>query len=272
MSEIDTWKQWRRLREEGLAVEFGWLTLSSYQWLPPEPGPVEFFPGRFGGGPGGAVYVPDPAQDAVVEYDAGTPVTAPLARALGEGASVFWLRHGGTLVELGLRDGRYMIRTREQHHPALESFHGVPVFDYDPAWVLAGRFEPYEAERTESIGSYRADLRLTATAVGDVVFEAGGRSHRLAAEEGADGSLVLNFHDGTNGDSTADWRFLSVPAPAPDGLVVLDFNRTLNYPFAFSRFAACPMPLHGNRLELAVTAGERIPVDGDHIAQDGHSV
>lgn len=262
-----SWRQWHRLREEGLAAEFGWLTLTSYQWLPSEPGPLDLIPGEFSATDGTAVYTPAPGGP-VDDYDSGAPVVEPLSAALAEDESRYWLRvppqHDGgaeeTIVELGVRGGRYMIRTRARSTDTRDAFAGVPAFDYDPAWVLDARFEPYDSPRAVQIGSYREDTRLTAELAGEVVFTAGpfdGR--RLAAEQAADGSLTVVFADRTNGDSTPAWRFVNAPAPAADGTLRVDFNRTLVFPFAFSDHAVCPAPPRGNALDIAVTAGERGP-------------
>ncbi|RZU60510.1 DUF1684 domain-containing protein [Zhihengliuella halotolerans] len=262
-----SWRQWHRLREEGLAAEFGWLTLTSYQWLPSAPGPLDLVPGEFSVADGTAVYTPAPGGP-VDDYDSGAPVVEPLSATLAEDESRYWLRvpaatRGGadeTVVELGVRGGRYMIRTRARSTPARDAFDGVPTFDFDPAWALAARFEPYAAPRTETIGSFRADTTLTAEIAGDVVFTGGpAGGQRLAAEQGADGSLTLLFTDQTNGDSTPAWRFVNVPAPAVDGSLLVDFNRTLVFPFAFSEHAVCPAPPRGNALDIPVTAGERGP-------------
>jgi len=48
-------------------------------------------------------------------------------------------------------------------------------------------------------------------------------------------------------------------APGPDGTVTLDFNRAANLPCAYTPFATCPLPSAGNRLPVAVEAGEQIP-------------
>ena len=42
-----------------------------------------------------------------------------------------------------------------------------------------------------------------------------------------------------------------------DGSVLIDFNRTINLPFAFTAYGTCPAPVPGNRLGLPVTAGEK---------------
>jgi uncharacterized protein (DUF1684 family) len=46
-------------------------------------------------------------------------------------------------------------------------------------------------------------------------------------------------------------------AQPADGKVVLDFNRAENPPCGLVPHVACPMALPENRLDLAVTAGEK---------------
>jgi uncharacterized protein (DUF1684 family) len=107
--------------------------------------------------------------------------------------------------------------------------------------------------------------------VGEVVFRLPGSPHefRLQAEEERLGALTVTFHDETNGDTTDDWRKLSAPRPRPNpdgtGTVVLDFNRAINYPSAFTPYGTCPMPVRNNSLDIRVEAGEKLPypVDGN---------
>ena len=83
-------------------------------------------------------------------------------------------------------------------------------------------------------------------------------TYRLEAlDEGGD-ELFLVFGDRTNGHgSYGAGRFLYAPRPGADGRLVLDFNRSYNPPCAFTLFATCPLPPAENRLDLAVTAGEK---------------
>ena len=245
------------MRNEGLAVEFGWLTLSGFQWLPGTPGPLDGLPGLWSADADAARAVFAPG-DGVTDTD-GLPLSGTLEKQLDEGESIHWVRVGDVLAELGVRDGRYMVRTRNRSHPTLRGFTGVPVFEYDPAYVVRGRFTAFETPRIVPIGSFREDANFTAELAGEVAFELAGRAHRLAATRNDDGSLVLAFGDSTNGAGTAAWRFVGVPAPAADGTVGIDFNRTLNYPMAFSPYAVCPAPAAGNRLDVPVRAGEKQP-------------
>jgi uncharacterized protein len=85
---------------------------------------------------------------------------------------------------------------------------------------------------------------------------------RFAASDGfaTPGSLHILFTDATSGVTTyAANRSLRVQAPDADSTVTLDFNRATNLPCAYTDFATCPLPPAGNRLPVAVEAGEQIP-------------
>jgi uncharacterized protein (DUF1684 family) len=95
---------------------------------------------------------------------------------------------------------------------------------------------------------------------GTAVFEAAGKPCRLQLfTESDQRRLFILFTDATNAKETyGAGRFLYAPLPA-DGEVVLDFNKAFNPPCAFTPFASCPVPPAANRLDLAVTAGEKLP-------------
>jgi uncharacterized protein (DUF1684 family) len=97
--------------------------------------------------------------------------------------------------------------------------------------------------------------------VGEVVFHVPGIGHgiRLHAEAEKLGALNVTFHDETNGDTTDEWRKVFIPRPRPDGSVVIDFNRAINYPSAFTPYGTCPMPVRGNSIDVRVEAGEKVP-------------
>jgi uncharacterized protein (DUF1684 family) len=69
------------------------------------------------------------------------------------------------------------------------------------------------------------------------------------------------FTDATSGKTTyAANRSLTV-TPESDGSVVLDFNRAVNLPCAYTDLATCPLPPSENRLSVAIEAGEQIPYE-----------
>ena len=70
------------------------------------------------------------------------------------------------------------------------------------------------------------------------------------------------FADGTSGVTTyAASRILQLPPPAADGTVVLDFNRAVNLPCAYTDLATCALPPAENQLPVAIKAGEKIPYE-----------
>jgi uncharacterized protein (DUF1684 family) len=124
--------------------------------------------------------------------------------------------------------------------------------------VRRGRFTPADVETEVTVATARPDLLQQAHVVGTVEVELGGAWHALAATPSGDG-LALLFHDLTNDVDSAPWRVVRTDAPAPDGTIEVDLNRAVNLPFAFTEFGTCPAPVDGNRLPVAVTAGEKRP-------------
>jgi uncharacterized protein (DUF1684 family) len=253
---LQRWHRFRTNRNKVLATEHGWLTLTSFQWLPTAPGALELIPGRWSTD-GTTAVLTAAESDGFVAVATGDPVAGTVQAVLQDEESLLWVQHGTIVVELVMRAGRYAVRTRDSDSPVRTNFQAVPVFDYRPDLVVQGHFEPYPQPQTAPIRTARPDVPGVATLVGEVVFELGGRTLRLAAEEEKLGALVLSFSDGTSGVSTDDWRKLETTRPRPDGTLVLDFNRTINYPSAFTAFGTCPQPVAGNRLPVSIEAGER---------------
>ena len=80
------------------------------------------------------------------------------------------------------------------------------------------------------------------------------------------GSLIVLFTDATSGVTTYGAnRVITLEPPAADGAVVLDFNRAVNLPCAYTDLATCPLPPRENRLPVAVEAGEKIPFEREAV-------
>ena len=95
--------------------------------------------------------------------------------------------------------------------------------------------------------------------LGDVEFERNGKTFRLVAlgEEDSE-SLWIIFADRTSGHGTyGAGRFLYSDGMPENGRLVVDFNKAYNPPCAFNDYSTCPLPPQQNRLDLAVTAGEK---------------
>jgi uncharacterized protein (DUF1684 family) len=267
-AKVERWQRFRDNRNKALAARHGWLTLTSFQWLQDSPAAVELVPGLWStdGTTASLTAVPG---DGLTLVETGQVVDGAISAAIADEESLMWVQFGGqdgarVVVELAMRGGRYAIRTRDAESPVFTEFRGVAAYGHNPDWEVTGRFEPYPEPVEVPIATANPLVDGIHRTVGEVVFRVPGSSHevRLQAEEEKLGTLTVTFHDETNGETTDDWRKLALPRPRPDGSVVLDFNRAINYPSAFTPYGTCPMPVKNNSLDVRVEAGEMQPYPG----------
>ncbi|UKE52655.1 DUF1684 domain-containing protein [Xanthomonas translucens] len=172
----------------------------------------------------------------------------------------------GTETRLALGEQEfYVVRTgnlfgwrfRDPHAAARSSFHRIDYFPIDPRWRVVADWHPSPLPRAlvllTSIGTPQP-----LTLAGSAEFTLGGRRYRLQALRDDDGKrLFFPFTDRTSGrESYGGARYLFVE-PAQGRRIVLDFNLAQNPPCAFTAHVVCPLAPVGNRLERAVTAGEK---------------
>lgn len=155
-------------------------------------------------------------------------------------------------------DAEHGLRLWDADAPAIRSFDRIDTYDYDPAWVLTGRFTPVAGDRTVPFEHIRDNGGSRDLVVpGDIRIEVGGEEYTLAAFDDG-GTLLLVFGDQTNGTETyGSGRFLFVELRDDEGDVVLDFNRAFVPPCGFSAQYNCPLPPASNRFPLPVRAGEK---------------
>jgi hypothetical protein len=268
------WQRFRQARNTALATEHGWLTLTSFQWLEDRPAGVELAPGLWSTD-GTTAFLTAVAADGLTFVDTGEPVDGTVSAALLNEQSLMWVQYGGedgrqVVVELARRADKYAIRTRDSKSPVLTGFDGVPTFDYRPELVVEARFLPYPEPVEVPIGTANPLVDGIHRSVGELVFRLPGKDHEfhLQAEEEKLGALAVTFHDETNSaavaeEASAEWRKVSTARPRPDNTVILDFNRAINYPSAFTPYGTCPMPVKNNSLDVKIEAGEKQPFAAD---------
>ena len=260
----------RSQRLARLTAEDGWLSLTGLYWL--EPGE-----NRFGSAEDGAVVLPDPAVPDI----AGLLVVGPNSEVIAfgeEGAGVEI--NGEPLTEAVLttdangrpdvitagriqfyiidRDGRLGARVKDPEAPTRRDFEGISYFPTDPSFAVDATFEPYDEAREVAIPTVLG-TDTTMLAFGVLHFSIGGQDLTLEPYAGSaeDETLFLIFRDQTSGTTSyGAGRFLSADAPGDDGVTVLDFNRAVNPPCAFTPYATCPLPPPQNILEVPIEAGE----------------
>lgn len=267
------WQHWHDRRIAELGTRHGWLSVTGLRWLVPgarhhwddvmgtwEVGNDGWVSVTLGtdesGGPTAEALALASDPQTSREVRLGDPER--FRARLDEGASLLWFSDASVVYELIRRGGHYGVRLRDSRSPLLRSFVDVPTFPVDPAWAIAGSFVP-EAPHEVPIDSAWPGLGLDATVTGAVEFTYRGSQYRLRTTGDPATGLTVAFHDATNTVTTPAWRQLSLGVPGPDGQVTIDFNRSTDYPFAFTSFATCPAPVAGNVLPFAVEAGEKTP-------------
>jgi uncharacterized protein (DUF1684 family) len=263
---LDMIHDWRQRRHARLSSEDGWLTLVGLEWLEEGEnriGSSDASDIRVPGGPGhwGTVIVDGdalsfvPANSGDVTID-GAPAEAMALVADSQGEPTV-VRSGSLSFHVIFRES-YALRVKDRRAPTLVAFEGVENYSTDPSWRIEARFIPAPAGQTVDIGNVLGQL-IPMSVFGTVEFEREGRSHKLVGlgEEGSE-SLWFLFADRTTGRETyGAGRFLYSDGMPENGRVVVDFNKSYNPPCAFNDYSTCPLPPHENRLDLAVTAGEK---------------
>ena len=267
---------WRAQRAADLTREDGWTALVGLHWLDRTKTAaigsgegndivVAHAPERLGHfHHDGTHWIFTPAEGADVrtrgdgvEVATATRMTTD-RQAAADGGRALHLQAGTlhwTLIERGLGAG---LRIWDSGAPSRVGFRGLDWFAPDTRWRITAEWMAHDPPRTIEIATVLNTLEPMRNP-GAVRFQIGGRSYTLEAlaEEG-DSQLFFLFADRSNRAETyGAGRYLHAEFPGPNRAVVLDFNRAVNPPCAYTAFATCPLPPPENRLDLHVRAGEK---------------
>jgi uncharacterized protein (DUF1684 family) len=153
------------------------------------------------------------------------------------------------------RGEEYFIRVKDNDSQLRRDFTGLKWFDIDPKWQIEAKFTPYNQPKTILFDSQNG-VKQPMESPGYVTFTRDGNEYRLDPVIEGD-ELFFIFRDATSNKTTYGAARFLYAALAKDGIVILDFNKAINPPCAFTAFATCPLPPKQNRLKLGVTAGEK---------------
>jgi uncharacterized protein (DUF1684 family) len=170
---------------------------------------------------------------------------------------------GKVSIALIRRGARLALRVWDEASPTRLALDGLKWMPIDPGWHLNASFTPHTPAPLVPIANVLGET-IQMENPGQVAFTVAGQTYHLEAFlESPDATqLFFMFRDGTSNKTTYGvGRYLYTDLPR-DGHVVIDFNRAMNPPCAFTPFATCPLPPTANRLSVAVAAGELI--DGHH--------
>jgi len=148
--------------------------------------------------------------------------------------------------------------------PLLESdratFIGLPYYDYDPRFAKRGKVRPLSEERYD-VGTSTGGV-IPFVRFGAVDLDVG--SLEVFWLDAYSGGVFLPFRDATAGKTTyGGGRYLLDTAKSADlgGVgdeLVLDFNFAYHPSCRYDPKWVCPLAPPGNRLQVAIEAGERM--------------
>jgi hypothetical protein len=276
-SVVDTYRSeveaFRAHRSDEIRGPGGWASLVDLHWITP---------GRYtiGQAATNAVVLPAPSAPSRIGVLTVTKDGATLdlesgvvATVKGQAVRTVNLAVNGpvdTSVVIGKvsialirRGARLALRVWDEASPTRLALDGLKWMPIDPGWRLNASFTPHTPAPLVPIANVLGET-VQMQNPGQVAFTVAGQTYHLEAFlEAPDAKqLFFMFRDGTSNKTTYGvGRYLYTDLPR-DGHVVLDFNRAMNPPCAFTSFATCPLPPGANRLTLAIAAGELN--DGHH--------
>ena len=263
----DEIKQWDEKRLESLRSANGWVNLAGLFWL--VPGENKFgsaaenqlvfndprFPSHLGTfvltdkeviwktALGNEVYNKQQLVDKVTNFDLGK----------NQGIQLAYQTFRWTIIK---RENMLGVRFRDLDHPNLKIFHHIERYKPSLQWKINATLEQSLYASVSITNVLGQTYQMPSP--GKIVFQIEGKKYKLdAVDEGGDDLFIL-FADDTNAEDTYEsGRFLYIPKPDANGKTVIDFNKSINPPCAFSTFATCPLPPKQNVLPIAVMAGEK---------------
>lgn len=263
---------WHARRLETLTAPDGWLAVIGLLWI--EPGEW-----RFGSAPdsdfvieklpahAGTIRLEEDGHASVLlnegaggTIDGHTTRQAALADDSNPKIAPTRVAFGPVSFHLIDREGKKALRVRDSESDIRLGFTGIDRFPAAPAFRFEARWLPVEPPRpftVDSVVGIASEIAVKRKAV----FTHEGQDYTLWPTHGGETAPMFVFRDLTSGKETygaSRFLFGSFLPDKPD-MIVLDFNRAINPPCAFTPAATCPLPPEENRLPFAVTAGERKP-------------
>jgi uncharacterized protein len=268
---------WRAQHTADLLKPDGWLSLIGLEWLQPGDnslGSASDSKIHLASGPphlailrleGETVTLNPPTEGFPGHFlVAGAPAKSQTLRAEANNDKVSPHLTFGTLnMYVIRREGRFALRIKDSHSPAITSFHGLKWYPPDPAYQVTAKWIPHSPHKTITLTTL-VGTNYDQPVPGVAEFPLAGKTFRLepVLEDPAEPKLFFILRDTTSTSTTyGACRFLYTGFPTngldKPGELVLDFNRLENPPCAYTPYATCPLPPPGNRLPIPLPVGEQ---------------
>ena len=265
----DSVEKWRNDYQSTLTSDTGWLTVSGLFWL-------KNGDNTFGSDASNNIVLPAsaPAHVGAFEFHSGKTIAR-----INPGVTVFMngkpvqsaeLRPDDPNNRLVLGDltlfvhasgERLAIRMKDKNSKLRKEFSGLHWFPIDDSYHVSAQYISYDSPKQLDSQNVLGDP-IKMEIVGYLSFSLRGQNIRLEVEPEQSGGFFVVFRDLTAGKQTYPAsRFIDTDAPTQTSagrVVDLDFNKAYNPPCAYNPYTTCPLPLPGNRLQVAIPAGEKI--------------
>lgn len=250
LAALDAWKV-RRLTN--LKAPNGWLNIIGRYWLEPGSATVGTAADNdivLTAGPAHVGTITE--EDAGVTFtpaDGGQPKRLALDKQKPPQFDVDSL-----LLEVTTMNGENALRVRDKLSDGPSRFPGIEYFPADPAWRIVADWVPFEQALTVNTSH---NIPTDVVATHKAVFTHEGKTYELIATHGTPAAPQFVIRDLTSKDSTYGACRFVYGEDVTDDTIVLDFNKAINPPCAFTEHAVCPLPPPQNVLPFRIEAGEK---------------
>jgi len=251
VEKIDAWHQ-RRI--SSLQNDYGWLTIVGLEWLKEGDNSVANL---------GTITLQ--RGKASVQLSSGLsgligdkPFSGGAVRTEADPKGPDRVKVGSKAFAVIKRGNRFALRLWDTKVEGRERFVGISRYPVSEKWRIEALWEEYAKPKSIKLPSAVHKYFEEYEVPGVATFNIGGVVAKLEPiVEDASQELFFAFSDNTTGRETYSGGRYLYASPAERGVVVLDFNKAINPPSAFTSFATNPLPPELNRIDIAIEAGER---------------
>lgn len=160
------------------------------------------------------------------------------------------------------RNNKIGVRLRNFKNDNITKLKTINRYPVQLKWKVKAQYIEFKNPETIKVPNVLGEAEMD-TVFGKFIFEIDNKHYELTPLEEKDYYFII-FGDLTNGTETyGAGRFLYVPKGKKKD-IILDFNKAYNPPCVFTEYATCPIPPKVNKLNVKISAGEKIPKNYIH--------